>query len=69
MMFVWKKLPQHSLSEIQYVMDLRAKLHTSGRLSAEFAAGSRQTKAAVQQGNAAATIHAGGEGACVTSNV
>ncbi len=31
----WEEGPSNSRSEIQYVMDLRAKLHTLGRLSME----------------------------------
>ncbi len=31
----WEEVPSNSRSEIQYVMDLRAKLHTLGRLSME----------------------------------
>lgn len=31
----WEERPSNSLSEIQYVMDLRAKLHTLGWLSME----------------------------------
>lgn len=31
----WEERPSNSLSEIQYVMDLRVELHTLGRLSME----------------------------------